>query len=103
MMQNVAKIGWKDYTEPAFLIIIAIPLFYSIADGLTLGFIGYAISKLRWTWSRNQLADLPAGDCARVVLRICAEPNRLAQADIFRQAQASSGSGPSDREGAAVE
>ena len=34
-----------DYTEssPAFLIIIGIPLSYSIADGLALGFISYAI------------------------------------------------------------
>lgn len=47
MMQNVAKIEWKDYTEsiPAFLIIIGIPLSYSIADGLALGFISYAVIK----------------------------------------------------------
>src|SRR5207244_12119014 len=47
MMQNVANIEWKDYTEsiPAFLIIIGIPLSYSIADGLGLGFISYAIIK----------------------------------------------------------
>jgi len=47
MMQNVAKIDWKDYTEsiPAFLIILGIPLSYSIADGLALGFISYAIIK----------------------------------------------------------
>src|SRR5215470_10774815 len=47
MMQNVAKIEWKDYTEsiPAFLIIVGIPLSYSIADGLALGFISYAIVK----------------------------------------------------------
>ena len=47
MMQNVEKIEWKDYTEsiPAFLIIIGIPLSYSIADGLALGFISYAIIK----------------------------------------------------------
>src|ERR1051325_8854463 len=47
MMQNVAKIDWKDYTEsiPAFLIIIGIPLSYSIADGLALGVISYAIIK----------------------------------------------------------
>ncbi|MGE5215347.1 MAG: NCS2 family permease, partial [Nitrospirota bacterium] len=47
MMQNVAKIAWKDYTEsiPAFLIIVGIPLSYSIADGLALGFISYAIIK----------------------------------------------------------
>ena len=47
MMQNVAKIEGKDYTEsiPAFLIIIGIPLSYSIADGLALGFTSYAIIK----------------------------------------------------------
>lgn len=47
MMQNVAKIDWKDYTEsiPAFLIIVGIPLSYSIADGLALGFISYAVIK----------------------------------------------------------
>jgi adenine/guanine/hypoxanthine permease len=47
MMQNVAKIEWKDYTEsiPAFLIIIGIPFSYSIADGLALGFISYAVVK----------------------------------------------------------
>lgn len=47
MMQNVSKIQWKDYTEaiPAFLTIIGIPLSYSIADGLALGFISYPIIK----------------------------------------------------------
>jgi AGZA family xanthine/uracil permease-like MFS transporter len=32
-------------TIPAFLIVIGIPLSYSIADGLALGFISYAIIK----------------------------------------------------------
>ena len=47
MMQNVTKIDWKDYTEsiPSLLIITGIPLSYSIADGLALGFISYAIIK----------------------------------------------------------
>lgn len=47
MAQNVAKIEWPDYTEsvPAFLILIGIPLSYSIADGLALGFISYPIIK----------------------------------------------------------
>jgi len=47
MMQNVAKIEWKNYTEsiPAFLIIVGIPFSYSIADGLALGFVSYAIVK----------------------------------------------------------
>ena len=48
MIQNVAKIDWKDYSEsiPAFLTLIGIPLSYSIADGLALGFISYPIIKL---------------------------------------------------------
>ncbi len=47
MMQNAAKVDWKDYTEaiPAFLTLIGIPLSYSIADGLALGFISYPIVK----------------------------------------------------------
>ena len=47
MMQNVAKIDWKDYTEsiPAFRIVVGIPFSYSIADGLALGFISYAVVK----------------------------------------------------------
>jgi AGZA family xanthine/uracil permease-like MFS transporter len=48
MIQNVTKIQWTDFTEaiPAFLIMIGIPLSYSIADGLALGFISYPIIKL---------------------------------------------------------
>src|SRR5213593_2871597 len=48
MIQNVTKVDWKDYTEslPAFLTMIGIPLSYSIADGLALGFISYPIIKL---------------------------------------------------------
>lgn len=48
MMQNVQKIDWKDYSEaiPAFLMILGIPLSYSIHDGLAMGFIAYPIIKL---------------------------------------------------------
>lgn len=48
MIQNVGKIDWSDYTEalPAFLTMIGIPLCYSIADGLALGFISYPLLKL---------------------------------------------------------
>ena len=48
MIRNVLKIEWSDYSEaiPAFLMIIGIPLTYSIADGLALGFISYPIIKL---------------------------------------------------------
>jgi AGZA family xanthine/uracil permease-like MFS transporter len=48
MMANVVKIDWSNYAEslPAFLVIAGIPLSYSIADGLALGFIAYPIVKL---------------------------------------------------------
>jgi AGZA family xanthine/uracil permease-like MFS transporter len=48
MMQNVRKIDWKDYSEalPAFLMVLGIPLSYSIHDGLAMGFIAYPIIKL---------------------------------------------------------
>src|ERR1051325_10106237 len=47
MMQNVTKIEWQNYTEsiPAFLIVVGIPFSYSIADGVALGFISYAVVK----------------------------------------------------------
>ena len=48
MMRNVTKIDWNNYAEslPAFLIIAGIPLSFSIADGLALGFIAYPFVKL---------------------------------------------------------
>lgn len=48
MMSNVRQIDWEDYSEilPAFLMIIGIPLTYSIADGIMLGFIVYPIVKI---------------------------------------------------------
>ncbi len=48
MMKNVAKIDWEDYSEsiPCFLIILGIPLCFSIADGLAMGLIAYPIIKL---------------------------------------------------------
>jgi adenine/guanine/hypoxanthine permease len=48
MCRNAGKVEWADYSEsiPAFLTIAGIPLSYSIADGLALGFISYPIIKL---------------------------------------------------------
>ncbi len=48
MMATVTRMDWKDYSEsiPGFLIILGIPLSYSIADGLALGFITYPVVKL---------------------------------------------------------
>lgn len=48
MMRNAVKIEWDDPAEcvPAFLTMIGIPLSFSIADGLALGFMADPIIKL---------------------------------------------------------
>lgn len=48
MLRNVQHLDWNDYTEvlPAFLVLIGIPLSYSIADGLALGFVAYPLVKV---------------------------------------------------------
>lgn len=48
MLHSVTKIDWKDYGEsvPAFLVIITMPLTFSIATGIAIGFISYAALKL---------------------------------------------------------
>ncbi len=48
MLQNAGKVDWGDFTEsfPAFLTMVGIPLSYSIADGLALGFISYPLIKV---------------------------------------------------------
>jgi adenine/guanine/hypoxanthine permease len=48
MIRNVTRIDWGDGTEsiPAFLVILGVPLSYSIGDGLALGFMSYPLVKL---------------------------------------------------------
>ena len=48
MMRSVIEIEWHDITEaaPAFLTIAFMPFTYSIADGIAMGFISYAVIKL---------------------------------------------------------
>jgi AGZA family xanthine/uracil permease-like MFS transporter len=48
MLHSVTKINWQDYSEsiPAFLVIIMMPLTFSIATGIAMGFISYAALKL---------------------------------------------------------
>jgi AGZA family xanthine/uracil permease-like MFS transporter len=48
MLRNVQYLAWDDYTEllPSFLVLLGIPLSYSIADGLALGFIAYPLLKV---------------------------------------------------------
>jgi len=48
MARGLAEIDWEDITEyaPAVVTAIAMPLTYSIATGIGLGFITYALAKL---------------------------------------------------------
>jgi AGZA family xanthine/uracil permease-like MFS transporter len=48
MTQSIAQITWSDFTEavPAFVTVLATPLTFSIATGLSLGLISYTIVKL---------------------------------------------------------
>lgn len=48
MMRSALEIDWRDMTEavPAFLTMLAMPLTFSIANGLALGFIFYPLLKL---------------------------------------------------------
>lgn len=48
LLRSVTRIDFSDLTEslPAFLVIVGMPLTYSIADGLAFGFISYPIIKL---------------------------------------------------------
>ncbi len=48
MMTNITKLNWDDFTEilPAFVAMIAMPLTYSISNGIALGFIVYPLVKL---------------------------------------------------------
>lgn len=53
MLREMVKVKWDDHSEaiPAALTLVGIPLTYSIADGLALGFIAYTAIKLlsgRW-------------------------------------------------------
>lgn len=48
MARSLADLDWDDHTEsaPAVIAAIAMPLGYSIADGIGLGFISYAMIKI---------------------------------------------------------
>lgn len=48
MAGNLKKIKWEDMAiaAPSFLIVIGMPLTYSISDGIALGFIAYPITMI---------------------------------------------------------
>jgi len=48
MTQSIAFIEWSDFSEavPAFITMLATPLTFSIATGLSLGLISYTVVKI---------------------------------------------------------
>jgi len=48
MVRTIEKVEWDDPTEslPSFLIVLGIPLFFNISDGLAIGFIAYPVIKV---------------------------------------------------------
>ena len=48
MTQSISQIAWQDFSEavPAFVTILATPLTFSIATGLSLELISYTIVKV---------------------------------------------------------
>ncbi|MFJ8268395.1 NCS2 family permease [Peribacillus asahii] len=55
MIRSISEIDWKEFDEafPAFLIVVAMPLTSSIANGIALGFIAYPIMKIAKGQARN--------------------------------------------------
>jgi AGZA family xanthine/uracil permease-like MFS transporter len=48
MMSGLERLDWRDHTEslPALLIIVMVPLSFSIANGIAAGFLSYVILKV---------------------------------------------------------
>ena len=48
MTESIARIQWADFSEalPAFITILATPLTFSIATGLSFGLISYTVVKI---------------------------------------------------------
>ena len=59
MLGGMEKLDWSDNTEllPALIMIIMIPLTFSIANGIAIGFISYVVLKL----SSKKSADISLG------------------------------------------
>ena len=58
MLSGLEKLEWSDQTElvPALITVSMIPLSFSIADGIALGFMSYVIIKV-FTGQRHQVTS----------------------------------------------
>jgi AGZA family xanthine/uracil permease-like MFS transporter len=59
MLGGMERLDWSDNTEllPALIMIIMIPLTFSIANGIAIGFIAYVVLKL----AARKIADISMG------------------------------------------
>jgi len=59
MMSGMEKLNWSDLTEllPALVIIVMIPLTFSIANGIALGFLSYVVLKI----SNGEIKNISSG------------------------------------------
>ena len=59
MMSGLEKLNWTDSTEllPALIIIVMIPLTFSIANGIALGFLAYVVLKI----SNGEIKNISSG------------------------------------------
>ena len=59
MMSGMEKLNWSDSTEllPALIIIVMIPLTFSIANGIALGFLAYIVLKI----SNGEIKNISSG------------------------------------------
>jgi AGZA family xanthine/uracil permease-like MFS transporter len=48
MLSSMEKLNWSDLSDllPALIIIVMMPLTFSIANGIALGFLSYVIIKI---------------------------------------------------------
>jgi AGZA family xanthine/uracil permease-like MFS transporter len=48
MTESIARVEWNEFTEaiPAFVTLVATPLTFSIATGLSLGLISFTLVKV---------------------------------------------------------
>ena len=59
MMSGMEKLNWSDTTEllPALVIIVMIPLTFSITNGIALGFLAYVVLKI----SNGEIKNISSG------------------------------------------
>jgi AGZA family xanthine/uracil permease-like MFS transporter len=71
MFTNIIHIDFKDYTEaiPAYICILAMPFFYSIAEGISMGIITYVILNVIAGNAKKKISILMYCLCVLFILK----------------------------------